>query len=283
MITRLPCQAYKNGGDSFHFMLMSDLHIGAANTDKALIRRDLELARTHNARIFMNGDLFDLILPSDHKRFNPAVLDPCLRDTDAILNATLNMGCDMLRPYADLIDMIGVGNHEVSTSKHHSVDIVSLLIERLSTPGHKIAHGGYTGAIVQPFRRKAGGGTNFSIWYHHGYGGSAPVSKGLITFHRASTYVSGCDVLWLGHAHNRLCDHAVELRIPPQGGRWKWHDVRHIMTGAYTGNGQAQIDDIGNYRPNWAREKGFAPQGRGGVLLKVVITAGAEMTVEAVV
>jgi hypothetical protein len=33
--------------------------------------------------------------------------------------------------------------------------------------------------------------------------------------------------------------------------------------------GTSQFDDAGNYRPDWAREKAFAPQGQGGVTVEV--------------
>ncbi len=92
--------------------LMSDLHLGAAHVDYKRIERDLREAKAAGDRILINGDVFDFILPSDHKRFSPDALHSRLRGRRDILNACLEWGTEFLAPYADQIDMIGIGNHE---------------------------------------------------------------------------------------------------------------------------------------------------------------------------
>ena len=270
MVHLLPRLFYKLPGDPFHVMLMSDLHIGASDCDKQLIRDDLEWARENKARVFIAGDVFDLILPKDHKRFTPSVLDPALAHTDAVLNAALELGTSILHPYADLIWVIGCGNHETAMTKWHSTDVIALLLERLQDGAkHDIWHGGYTGAIVQPLSRPDGThGRRFCIWYHHGAGGAAPVSKGLIDFNRLSTWARGADVLWMGHKHNRYAVQVMERWIPRQGKTLEDRPVWQLMTGAYTGGVKPQVDSAGNYQGNWAQEKNMAPQGRGGIKLK---------------
>jgi hypothetical protein len=270
MIIRLPTRIYRCG-ESFPYLLMSDLHFGAAWCDRALIRSDLQWARKHNARIRIAGDVWDLILPKDRKRFVPSCLDPELRGKDNILNAALDLACRELGPYADLIEMIGCGNHETAITKHHGADMVALLIDRLSTPKHQIHHGGYTGAIVQHFRRKDGGGCRWVVWYHHGKGGAAPVSKGMIDFNRFSTYVRDADVLWCGHKHHRWVEDTSELRVPLTGNDFEIYPRKHIMTGAYDRGNHPQHDDDGNYVSDFATEGGFAPAGRGGIRLMVSI------------
>lgn len=268
MIIRLPKRPFVNG-DRFPYLLMSDLHVGAADCEKDLIRDDLKWAKKHGARVFIAGDVFDLLLPKDHKRYNPSRLDRELQGKDAVFNTALDLGSKLLKPYADLIDMIGCGNHETAITKFHSADITSLLVERLSTAKHKVVHGGYTGAIIQSFRHKSGNGCQWTVWYHHGIGGAAAVTRGMIDFNRFASYVRNADLLWCGHKHYRWVSNARELRIPERGGEMYSKDVLHCMTGAYTGDGIEQIDEEGNYLTDWSREKGFAPAGRGGIRLWV--------------
>lgn len=94
------------------FTLMSDLHLGAANINYKLIEKELQTAKEHGDRILLNGDIFDMILVKDAKRFSPDVLHPRLRGRRDLVNAAVEWGAELLGPYADLIDMIGVGNHE---------------------------------------------------------------------------------------------------------------------------------------------------------------------------
>ena len=44
-----------------------------------------------------------------------------------------------------------------------------------------------------------------------------------------------------------------------------------IQTGAYTGGRRQQFDDRGNYRADWAIQKGFAPQGMGGIEMELSV------------
>lgn len=270
-------RSYQKTTDRFPYLLMSDLHIGAASCDKELIASELQWARDNKARVAIAGDVFDLLLPKDHKRFNPTVLDPLIRNTDSVLNATLNMGVKILKPYADLIDLIGCGNHETSITKYHATDIIALLCERLSTPKHQVQHGGYTGAWVNTYSRPSGGdggGTgSFVIRYHHGMGGAAPVTKGLIDFARFSSWMRDADVIWFGHKHNRTLAHVRESRIPRQGDDFELRDVFHVQTSSYDTDQHPQFDSEGTYTTNWGTEKGFAPQGRGGAKLWVSIDA----------
>ena len=283
MVIRLPKINFRTG-ESQAVLLMSDLHIGASNCDKALIRSELDWAKENNAIALIAGDVFDLILPKD-PRFVPNVLDKALANSSAILNGAIDMAADLLGPYADQLHVIGCGNHETSAAKHLSTDIISLLIERLqlqASEGHTIHHGGYTGAVVIPFGRDAGGSRSYKIWYHHGMGGAAPVTKGMIDFNRVSTYISGVDCRWMGHKHNRLVNQVTELSVPTFGPELVARPVWHIMTGAYTSSvGDSQFDPGGHYRTDWAREKGFAPQGVGGCKLWLTPTTRGPAIVDA--
>ena len=279
MLIRLPRVMLSGSTECARYMLMSDLHIGSAHMDRELLRADLQWAKDNNAHVFIAGDVFDLILPKDHKRYTPEVYCKELRDGGSnIINTSLKLGVSLLGPYAGCIDMIGCGNHETSVQKYHATDIVAMLIEQLSTKGkHQIRHGGYTGGISIPITPKVAckGRENtfnntrtLNIYYHHGSGGAAPVSKGMIDFHRMATFVDRAHVLWCGHKHNRFVDHAKIKSFGSTTENFFYYDQFRIMTGSYATDGEgSQIDKDGCYVQSWEREKHFAPQGRGGIKL----------------
>lgn len=250
-----------------YLMLMSDLHYGHALTNKGRIRQDLDLARKYKARILINGDVFDAILQSDKKRFDARTVDPELPPTGD-LNAAIDMAFRELEPYADLIDLIGCGNHETSVEKYHSFDPISALNHRLNVEcGAKIAHGDYCGyywmQLFEPPRTYA----TFRIRYHHGFGGAAPVTKGIIDFARMQQYITCADVLWTGHKHNRIAVRDTRERHTKQG-RIAYEDVLCVQSAAYQATYPAW-DGKGRRPYSWGQEKGFAPQPMGGFLVRV--------------
>lgn len=271
---------YERGGER-GITLISDLHIGAPNVNYKKIQTDIETAIVNNDRILINGDVFDMILPGDRKRFTPDALHPRLQGKKNIINEVVKWGAEILAPAAHLIDMIGVGNHEVSVEKYHHYDPTSALLDQLYTAlpvkhkDHKINFGGYTGYIDYRFRlsldENLGNGRRYVIWYHHGSGGSSPVTKGMIDLDRTAAFRA--DLKWLGHKHTRITAHIQELECPLFGDEPNILDVRQVITGAYfdTYRGQTQqsYKDNGR-RANYAADMGCRPQGQGGA--RVVIS-----------
>jgi len=253
---------------------MSDLHIGAANADYDLIDKELREAKDNGDRININGDLFDMILPQDHKRFRPEVLCAHLRGRSNVRDATVDMGYEILKPIAKNIDMIGVGNHESAMEKYHSTDVISSVINMLNKlKGAKVRYGGYTGFIDYRFNNKGRGSSNrVIVMYHHGSGGSAPVTKGMIGFHRTATYVDS-DIVWHGHKHNRLVDSTpLRMRCPREGDEAVFDQQVFIMTGGYMNydSGQSHEDVMRDGRKsNYAQDWGLPPQQKGGVRVLV--------------
>ena len=275
MLIRLPRVRLNGANDTARFMLMSDLHIGSAHMDRDLLASDLQWAKDNNARVFIAGDVFDLILPKDHKRYNPEIYAPELHGGSSIINSTLKLGFKLLAPFADCIDVVGCGNHETAVQKFHATDVVAMLIESLQSKAkHKVHHGGYRGGITMPFEsassRSHGSTRMFNVFYWHGGGGSSAVTKGMIDFSRMATAVDGAHVLWMGHKHNRFADHAKVMEFAQRADNFLFRDQFRVMTGSYLDDdADKQIDDQGHYVQSWERERNFAPQGRGGVKLMV--------------
>ena len=257
--------------------LMSDLHIGAAHVDYKLIQQELDDALANQDRILINGDLLDMILPKDHKRYSANVVHPRIARRQDQVNAAVTWAVEILSPVAHLIDMIGVGNHETAVTKWHSIDPTLLILWELDKvakskdPDHVIHYGGYTGFVDYRLRNETGNSYRWVLYYHHGSGGAAPVTKGLIDFNRKDVFIDA-DMIWMGHKHNRLVVTVEKLRCPLSGDEVDVRDVHHCMTGAYfqtyKGQSQGSVKEHGR-RSNYAADMGLAPGGKGGVRVEL--------------
>jgi len=263
-------------GDPFYVCLLSDLHIGSMSCSIERIKEDLERAKKLNARISINGDIFDFILPSDKKRFRlSAVPERLYKAGDNITGAAIKWAEEVLGPYAPLIDVIGVGNHDDTASKHHGNDMVTELVVRLNEKhGGNIRYGGYCGWLHYRFQLQ--GRTErrgFKIQYHHGSGGSGPVSKGMPGFQRAAAWIEGADCIWRGHKHHKTVDRNV-VQYLSDSGKVHHKDRLFVMSASYlfTYEQQDAVNALETgRRANYAADWDVAPQAHGGVFLRLDI------------
>jgi hypothetical protein len=181
------------------------------------------------------------------------------------------MALGILKPYADVIDVVGVGNHETASEKYHNVDPTQILVHQLQQLGSPCAYGGYEGWYRVQFRGHDRKYWSWSRRDHHGMGGAAPVTKGMIDFARFGLWVEGADCLWVGHKHNRFLDWGRREFCTAQG-TIRHRDVLHVMTGSYYPgrSGQTSEDAMLNGRKGgWAHDSGFSPQAMGGHMVEL--------------
>lgn len=272
---RLTYKGQSRAVQSFPVFYASDIHGDGGSFNEALFRRDFDRAKERGARIYLNGDVFDAIMPQDIKRY---ARGSDHHDTDGFLNAAIEEVEERLAPYVDNIDMIGCGNHETAVLKYHGFDMTHMLIgflNRRRSKGLKpIVHGGYTGFIRYIIGPETGQNTrSLVVYYNHGQGGSAEVTDGIIDAKRR-TYTRS-DVIWLGHKHKRWA-HIIDSEIgvdrwglPYEKPRWA------IMTGSYTTNATKTDASANGYRLNYGEERMRTPQGTGGIQATINYTREA--------
>ena len=227
---------HKTGKD-LKLMLMSDLHIGALHNDYDRIESDLKRAKDCGALIAINGDVFDMILPGDRKRFRTNNLHPRMYQSgDDMIGESIRWALEILEPYKDRIIMIGDGNHDDAVARFHHIEPVKQLVIMLNGKNGKIKYGGYHGWLHFIFDYGDDRG-HYVINYHHGAGGSAPVTKGAITFSRANMWIEGADAIWRGHTHTLQAgrDAKIGYNIMARSleSRIKHRTVLTIRTGSY--------------------------------------------------
>ncbi len=261
---------YKDG-DTFALFLASDLHLDDHLFDETLFREDMARAKAANARIALNGDILGLILPGDIKRYTRGN-DP--GEVDDKIGAAVERAEKILLPYVDMIDMIGIGNHETAVLKHHSSDTIKLLIGFLNRSRDKklppIRHGGYCGFLRYVFAEKDGGHAKaYTIYYNHGQGGAAEITNGIIDLQRR-VYVDA-DMIWMGHKHKCMSTMLPSSIGLDQAGKIYERSKRGVMTGTYLKNVDETNAGETGYRLSFAEERMRTPQGRGGALVRLTI------------
>lgn len=180
----------------------SDPHADSPQCDRKRFVKDLDTCKAEGRQIFLVGDLFDAIIHSDRKRFVPSTNED---NSDNQLNKKLDILFDILKPYANNILMITRGNHEESIIKYNGIDLLEILVKQLNmvkTNG-QIALGDYQNFVRISFNKNNKLRTKYDIFLHHGAGGNAPITKGMLDFNRIIHGVDA-DLVLIGHKHNAI-------------------------------------------------------------------------------
>lgn len=248
-----------------HFrLLMSDCHLGSMCADHDLIVRQLQRAKDVGARVIVNGDVFDAIGPKD-RRFDLTCLHPLVERKKDLAKAIVEMAKEIFMPFADIIDVMGIGNHEETWINYGYNDPVQRLIEEMNRENGRVRHGSFWGYIktsfvVPGFRKRP----RHKLLYLHGTGGDSPVTKGTIDFNRKGrNWVYDC--LTFGHKHNLVC--AVDqIADVSDAGKYTERRQLNLQTGSYYRNyRQLGPDEVLDY--SYAARSAHPPKPMGGVFL----------------
>lgn len=261
---------------SVKLMMMSDLHIGALHNDYKRIEQDLKKAKDENALIAINGDVFDMILPGDRKRYRSNNLHPRMYQAgDDMIGESIRWAVEILQPYRDRIIMIGDGNHDDAVARYHHIEPVKQLVIMLNGKDGKIKYGGYHGWLHFVFHVNEERG-HYVINYHHGAGGAAPVTKGAITFSRANMWVEGADAIWRGHTHTLQAGRDAKISYNTAArsieSRIHHRTVLTIRTGSYmdTYAGTTSDDLLKHGRKDsYGAIQDYGALPKGGVMLEL--------------
>lgn len=189
-------------GKTIKLALFSDVHYDSPDCDRETLKKHLDFCLKDGRYILFGGDLFDAILLKDIKRAVPHLVE----NTDAQLNKKLDDIYNFLKPYQSQILFMGRGNHEESVLKFNGLDVLSMLATMLNMgQEHKILVGNYANFLRFSAKDSSGKMCFYDIYQHHGAGGNAPVTKGIIDWNRIGKSVCA-DLIWTGHRHNAIID-----------------------------------------------------------------------------
>ena len=237
-------------------LLLSDLHWDNPHCDRALLTRHLNQARDKGARILLNGDTFCAMAGKYDPRASKEGIRP-EHQVNNYLDALVDSAVEWFRPWADLIDFVGYGNHETSILKRQETDLCARFVRDLNAavPGAAVQLGGYGGWYVA----RMYDGTarvSFKMKYMHGYGGGGPVTKGIIQHTRMNTAIHGADALWMGHVHENY-EQESAMEVLTNDYRVQLRPVLNLRTATYK---EEYHQGLGG----WHVEKGSPGKSLGG-------------------
>lgn len=253
--------------EELHYFGWDD-HIGGEDHDAASWRRYMSEAADRGALIWKVGDIVGGI--SHHDPRYTARTNAHKRDdfADAVIEDLVRL----FTPYADHVAGLGIGNHEWQFIKHYGVNPIIHLVRALNAVRSKalepIAYMDYCGVIWSTYRRKgtAGGYHGYQVAYHHGSGGNAPVTEGVIAAKRMVESFDGIDALVIGHVHKNWSLRNERFRVNRQG-QIEARPIRLICGGSH----QTSYKQPGEPGLAWSEMKGFRPSPFGGAFLKIMV------------
>lgn len=125
------------------------------------------------------------------------------------------------------------GNCE-AVIKHNGLDLLQMLTALLNAgEKHQIKYGNYANFIrINWLNNNKRSVLHYDIFAHHGAGGSAPVTKGMIDFSRLSKGVNA-DLIWTGHKHNSIVDYSDPIMYIDSFGNVILKNRQLIQTPSY--------------------------------------------------
>lgn len=245
--------------------LSSDWHWDSVKCARDRLEQDLRLAKKLNAPILAFGDVFDVMGGKFDPRGAKDELRPELLKGN-YFDEAVEQCAEWLKPFASHIAMISPGNHETAIRKRQETCLTTRLVERLKMQGSPVMQGGYAGWVVVKARDKNKHAGSHTIWYHHGYGGGGPVTRGVIDFARYLVDIDA-DTIVAGHIHQRTLVEATRQRLS----RFGIPKVRPI----YLVRSASYKDEC--LTDGWAVEKGMSSRPLGGWWLKVKVNHDQEV------
>jgi len=273
-------------GDECWILLRSDAHHDSPCFEacgNALEKKHLDEAKSAGACVIDNGDAMDLMGGKWDKRSSKAELRPHLAMADNYLDAVVNDYADFLEPYAQNIAVWSQGNHESSILRHHETDVTTRLCEQLRyRTGAKMYEGGYTGWVFFTLRRRVKSKSKkyrvrntqtIKMYRTHGYGGAAPVTKGVLNSGRRAAILPDARIICSGHIHQEWQFPIQRLRITSAGRAFQDEQL-HLALPSY----KDSIKD-GWSKKNWSIERGFPPSPVGAVWLRLKLTTDEQIDI----
>lgn len=102
------------------------------------------------------------------------------------------------------------GNCE-SILKYNGLDVLQMLATMLNMgQEHKILVGNYANFLRFSAKDNTGKLCFYDIFQHHGAGGAAPQTKGMLDFSAIAKGVNA-DLIWIGHKHSSLIDYSTPI------------------------------------------------------------------------
>lgn len=251
-------------GKQVHVAMLSDLHWDNPKCDRDLLKKHLDWCKENQIPVIINGDFFCLMEGRGDNRRSRNVRPE--HSNTRYLDSIVETAVEWFTPYAEIIKVIGYGNHETGVIKYQETDLLRRFVDLLNYKCKSdVQVGGYGGWIIikQTFYGTIQGSTK--IKYYHGSGGGGVVTKGALNLTRALEMYEDMDVFTMGHIHENSSRNDVRecLNVHSKTGySVKQKNIHLMLTGTYK-------EEYGEGAYGWHVERGAPPKPLGGRILKI--------------
>jgi len=236
--------------------LMGDTHWDSKYTDRGKMLEDLQEAKHRKALILHVGDVFDLMQGRyDPRREYEDMRPELMPERDkGYFNKVIEQSVEFFEPFAENFLLIGMGNHEATFLKNNGINPIWDLTSRM-----KVEMGAYSGWVQFRTIEKSGRTNCIPLYYHHGWGGGAPVTGGVIDTARVAEWMPDARVVVMGHKHSEYVLPKKRVRLSERG--VEHQDTQwHVRVPSY-------LNEFGT--GGWGTQKGFGPKTQGCVWLRM--------------
>lgn len=249
----IDCDPVRAGWEQW-LLVRSDAHTDNPKNDRDTEMRHLDEALERRAIIIDLGDCLDLMQGVSDRRQNKAQLRSS-QLAAAYFDKVIDDAAEQYAPYAQNWCVLGAGNHETAWLKHHESCPTTNLVRtiKVHNPASQMGAGGY-GGWVKVRCQVNNCRMTWTMRYHHGSGGSAPMSMGVLDSRRMFSWVEGADCIAVGHNHQSNIVGIAREYLETRNGVYEVR-TRHadfIRCGTYK-------RDWGDGSGGWIVEKGCGP------------------------
>lgn len=254
-------------GSSFRMGMFSDIHWDNPKCDWNLLKHDLDFCLKNEIPIMFNGDTFCLMQGAYDPRKMKGDIRP-EHNNARYFDSIVETAVDFFLPYANLLTVVGYGNHETSIIKRQETDVIQRFVTLLNyKAGSNVMTGGYGGWLIvnQLLKAKSNITQATKIKYFHGSGGGGLVTKGALNLTRAMDMYEGYDVFTMGHIHENSARNDVRDSInfhPSKGYYYNHKQIHSMITGTYK-------EEYINGLYGWHVERGAPMKPVGGRVLTI--------------
>lgn len=188
--------------DNARIALLSDIHWDNPKCDRKLLKSHLDYCLKNKIKVFINGDFFCLMQGKyDPRRSKKDILPE--HNKANYIDAVIVDAVNWWSPYAEIMTVIGYGNHETAIIKNLETDPLQRFVDLFNyNNGTELHTGGYGGWLILKVEAEKGGTTlSKNMKYFHGSGGGGIVTKGAINLSRALEMYENMDIFVMGHIH----------------------------------------------------------------------------------
>lgn len=258
------------------FMLTSDVHYDSSLCDLKKFGEHLSLANEEKAPVLIAGDFYDTMQGRDDPRRSPEEMKEKYR-VSSYFDALVQDASSYLRQFKDVpLWIFGMGNHESKVLEKMGTNLLERLALHMRMLKHNAEAYGYYGYLKFRFNYTKGGDSpSRRLYFHHGDGGNAPVTKGVISVNRQSAWLTAPDIVLNGHNHASYWMPQPVERINEQTNMPYTDAIHFFRTPGYkTPPGEA-------LQPHgFAPEKHRSPTLKGCVFLDLTYHKGREIPIE---